>query len=139
MSSSNDPLQSQSNIFKKSLLNFIRPSPSPVYGVHHPYGLTLLTRFRLGMSHLREHKFPHNFNDTVDPFCFCRSNSIERMKHYLLHCPMHAAQRILLSYSLRDNGVYIFPLRNTYLTRLLLYGDHSKSKLLNKIILECTI
>ena len=29
--------------------------------------LQLLTRLRLGLSHLREHKFKHNFQDTLNP------------------------------------------------------------------------
>ena len=56
-------------IFKRALLTFIRPKAANIYRTHHPRGLKLLTRLRLGLSHLREHKFRHNFNDTVDPFC----------------------------------------------------------------------
>ena len=56
-------------IFKRALLSFIRPKPANVYRIHHPRGLKLLTRLRLDLSHLREHKFRHNFNDTIDPFC----------------------------------------------------------------------
>ena len=58
-------------IFKRALLSFIRPKPAKVYKIHHPKGLKLLTRLRLGLSHLHEHKFRHNFNDTIDPFCLC--------------------------------------------------------------------
>ena len=67
-----DPnIQNSSSIevFKRALLSFIRPKPANVYRIHHPRGLKLLTRLRLGLSHLREHKFRHNFNDTIDPFC----------------------------------------------------------------------
>ena len=31
----------------------------------------LISAIRLGLSHLREHKFNHNFQDTVNPLCFC--------------------------------------------------------------------
>jgi len=44
----------------------------------------LLTRLRVGFSHLKEHKFRHNFQDTTDPFCECRSGDIENTQHYLL-------------------------------------------------------
>ena len=47
-------------IFKQALLKFIRPKAANVYKIHHPRGLKLLTRLRLGLSHLREHKFCHN-------------------------------------------------------------------------------
>ena len=127
------------NTFKKSLLHFIRPSPAHIYGIHNAYGLKLLTRLRLGLSHLREHKFHHNFNDTFDPFCLCRTNSIETVEHYLLHCPVYTDQRLILFNSLRDKSIYITPYSTNYTTLFLLYGDDSNSKVINKIILSCTI
>ena len=36
-----------------------------------PEGSKILSRMRLGFSHLREHKFRHNFADTVNPLCSC--------------------------------------------------------------------
>ena len=36
--------------------------------IHNPNGLKLLTRFRLGLSHLNEHKFNYNFKDCVNLF-----------------------------------------------------------------------
>ena len=40
-------------IFKGRLLSFIRPSQSSVYNIFDPSGLKLLTRLRLGFSHLK--------------------------------------------------------------------------------------
>ena len=57
-------------IFKKRLLSIIRPSQSNVYNIFDPIGLKLLTRLRLGFSHLNEHKFRHNFQDCLNPFSF---------------------------------------------------------------------
>ena len=74
------------NIFKKSLLKFIRPSGSSVINCHNPRGVKLLTRLRLGLSHLREHKFKHGFQDSLNPICSC-GNDIETSTHFLLHCP----------------------------------------------------
>ena len=54
-----------------------------VYRIPHPRGLKLLTRLRLGLSHLREHKFRHNFNDTSG------TNNLETSEHFLLHCPTY--------------------------------------------------
>ena len=48
-------------IFKKHLLNFIRPNSSNAFNINNPLGLKLLTRLRTGFSHLKEHKFKHNF------------------------------------------------------------------------------
>ena len=43
------------SVFKRNILNFIRPSPNSVYNCHNPRGICLITRFRLGLSHLREY------------------------------------------------------------------------------------
>ena len=45
------------SMFKKLLLKFIRPSQAYVYNVNDYVGLKLLTRLRLNLSHLYEHKF----------------------------------------------------------------------------------
>ena len=49
------------NMFKKKLLKFITPVPNSTYNINDSKGLTLLTRLRLGLSHLGDHKFRHNF------------------------------------------------------------------------------
>ena len=60
-------------MFKKPLLNFIRSLPIKVPSLNNPQGLKLLTRLRLGLSHLSDPKFKHNFLDTINPLCGCRS------------------------------------------------------------------
>ena len=37
------------------------------YGIYDPLGVRLLNRLRLGSTHLGEHKFRHNFADTLNP------------------------------------------------------------------------
>ena len=59
------------SVFKKNLLNFIRPSRKSVFNCHIRKEIKYLTRLRLGLSHLCKHKFKHNFQDTVNPFCSC--------------------------------------------------------------------
>ena len=49
--------------FRNSLLKIGQPVPKPVYNIHNPSGVKLLTRLRLGLSHLNEHRFNHNFKD----------------------------------------------------------------------------
>ena len=53
------------SLFKSNILKFIRPSPNSVYNCHNPRGICLITRLRPGLSHLREHKFKHGFQDTL--------------------------------------------------------------------------
>ena len=43
--------------FAKAPLNFIRPSENKIFNIHDQVGVKLLTRLRLGLSHLCEHKF----------------------------------------------------------------------------------
>ena len=57
--------------FKKMILSFIKPICSSLFSVYLPVGLKLLARLRLGFSHLCEHKFRHNFHDTLNPLCSC--------------------------------------------------------------------
>ena len=74
------------SLFKTNILKFIRPLPNSVYNCHNPKGLKFITRLRLGLSHLREHKFKHSFQDTINPLCSCGLD-IESTEHFLLHCP----------------------------------------------------
>ena len=39
--------------------------------MHNPHEIKLLTRLRVGLSHLREHKFRQNFQDSLDPLRKC--------------------------------------------------------------------
>ena len=126
-------------IFKRALLIFIRPKPAGVYKIHHPKGLKLLTRLRLGLSHLREHKFRHNFNDTIDPFCLCGTNSFETSEHFFLHCPTYACLRLKLFDNLRNNNILLLPLVKSKIIQILLYGSNNYDQAINKIILSVVI
>ena len=48
-------------VFKNSILKFIRPSPSNFFNCDNRRGIRLITRLRIGMSHLCEHKFKYKF------------------------------------------------------------------------------
>ena len=53
------------------LLNFIRPIGNRTYKIYDPLEIKLLARLRLDFSHLSEHKFRHNFADSLNPLCSC--------------------------------------------------------------------
>ena len=55
--------------YKKSLLKFIGPSPGSVFNCLNCKEIKLLTKLRLGLSHLREHKFKQSFQDTLNQLC----------------------------------------------------------------------
>ena len=126
-------------IFKRALLSFIRPKPANVYRIHHPRGLKLLTRLRLGLSHLREHKFRHNFNDTIDPFCLCGTNNLETSEHFLLHCPTYAYLRHKLFDNLHNNNILLLPLEKSLILQILLYGSDNYNPSMNKVIISTVI
>ena len=92
----------------------------------------------MGLSHLKSHKFSHNFNDTRDQFCDCDNKSIESTEHYLLFCPLYRPMRDQLFFDLQ-NEISIIPFHYTFLTRLLLYGNESYSDYTNNFILKCSI
>ena len=54
------------SVFRKALLDFIRPTANSTFGTNNVSGLKLLTRLRVGFSHLREHKFKQ-FSRYIEP------------------------------------------------------------------------
>ena len=83
--------------FKNDNVKFIRPKPNSFFNCCNLKGIRLITRLRLELSHLREHKFKYNFQNCLNPLCSCGS-SIESTSHFLLHCPIfHNKRNTLLS------------------------------------------
>ena len=74
------------NIFKKNILKFIRPTANNIFGCRNVKGIKYLMSLRLGLSHLHEHMFKNNFQDTLNPFCTCGCD-VENTCHFLVHCP----------------------------------------------------
>ena len=125
-------------IFKTKLVSLIRPVSSNVYNIFDPVGLKLLTRLRLGFSHLNEHRFRHNFQDCINPVCSC-SLDIEDTTHYLLHCHHFVQHRIDLMnsvISVLENFIF---LPNNIKIDVLLFGDSRLEESKNKFILESTL
>ena len=73
------------NLFRNTLLKFTRPVQRKTFNINGSVGVKLLTRLRLGFSHLREHKFRHGFRDILNPLCPC-SVEAETTAHYFLYC-----------------------------------------------------
>ena len=91
------------NVFKKNILKFICLGRNKVFNIYNPHGLKLSTRLRLGLSHLRGHKFNHNFSDCLDEICMC-GKDIESTNHFLLHCSLFLNERQVLRNKLRYIG-----------------------------------
>ena len=91
----NNLTESNSNlisIFKKNILKFIGPTAHNIFGYHNLKGIKYLTRLRLGLSHLYEHRFKDSFQDTFNPLCNC-SCHVENTCHFFLHCPNFLTER----------------------------------------------
>ena len=50
---------------KKAFLIFCKTEENSLFNVHNSTGVKYLNRLRLNFSNLNEHKFHHNFRDTV--------------------------------------------------------------------------
>ena len=109
-----------------------------MYDIHNPLGLCLLTRLRLGLSHLNEYKFNHNFKNCVDPLCTC-SLEIESASHFFLHCDHYNNITSILLNELKslDRNILKFP--DTTLTNLILYGGSQFNIKQNTFILNAVI
>ena len=82
---------------KSALFNFIRPSPNSPNNSHNPSELCLITRLRLGLSHIKQYELKQNSQDSINPLCGCKNN-IDSTEHFLPHCPQLVNEnRFLLS------------------------------------------
>ena len=124
-------------LFKKCILAFIRPFANSTFQCYNPKGLKLITRLRLGLCHLRFHKFKHSFQDTSNPICNC--GTVETTVHYLLHCPNFSNERLTFFYKLQSIDANIVSKDNSNISKLLLYGDHSFNDEKNTSILTASI
>ena len=101
-------------------------------------GIKQLSRLRLGFSHLREHKFRHNFSDTINPMCSCTLHP-ETTTHFLLHCHNYAIIRQTLMSDLQMIDSSIMLLNDTNFVNLLLFGNSSFNDLTNRNIFIASI
>ena len=60
-------------VFKKYILSFITTMQNSIDNIHTLLGVKYLTRLRIKFSHLKEHEFKYNFQDSIDPMCSCSS------------------------------------------------------------------
>ena len=104
-----------------------------------PVGLKFLTRLRLQLSHLKEHKYRHNFGDTLNPTCICGLLEVESTTHYLLRCNFFSVQRktLLDSISILTGDISNFSDKKK--VDLFVYGDGKLGIEINQAILEATI
>ena len=84
----------------------------------------MLTRLRVGLSHLNEHQFRHNFQDCLNPLCSC-SLEVESNIHFFLHCQHFIQSRQTLLDSVKKIVNDISNFTDDVLVNLLLYGSQT--------------
>ena len=80
------------DIFKNLILRFIRPEPNKISSTQNFNGLKLLTRMRLGLSHLADHKFRYSFQDWLNRICSC-GQEIETTRHSFITISITIVQK----------------------------------------------
>ena len=104
------------NTFKSNIFKLIRSTANSIFGCNNLIGVKLLTRLRLGLSHLREHKFNYSFQDTLNPLCSC-GKEVETTFHFLLSCPNHSHERLTLLSKIRNISPNILENINSQINR----------------------
>ena len=92
---------------------------------------------RLGLSHLRYHKFRHNFQDCINPICVC-GLEIETTTHFLLHCPLFQSVRQSLLNNIKKIDENILNKHDELITKTLLDGDDKFDLSCNKSRISLT-
>ena len=124
--------------FRKMLLNFTRPIGKSTYKIDDPLGIKLLTRLRLGFSHLSKHKFRHNFADSLNPLCSC-SLETECTLHFFLRCQNHTTLCRALMTDLKNINHAIMSLNESDLLYVMLYGSKNFDNIMNISIIIATV
>ena len=114
-------------------MEFIRPSTNNIFDFFNQYGIKLLTRLRLGLSHVNERKVKHGFNDTVNLICIC-GDDIESINHFFLHCSEYCETRQTLFDNIQSIDKMLLSQKESSLTHLLLYGDPKLNSNVNVFI-----
>ena len=117
---------------------FIRLRPNKVFNIYNPYGLKLLTRLRLGLSHLRGHKFNHNFSDCLDEICMC-GKDIESTNHFVFQCSLFLNKRQVLMNKIRDIGSSLIDQNENSLCYTLLFDKENMNDSENTHTLKASI
>ena len=101
-------------------------------------GIKFITRLRLGLNHLREHKFKQSFQYSLNPFC-SSGLDIESTAHFVLHCPTYIIERRTLLSTLVNTDNNLLDLCEPVLIRTLLFGSNSFDTDANTKVLNATI
>ena len=110
------------SVFKNNILKFIRLTSKIVFNCKNHRGIKLITRVRVGLSHLHWHKFKHCFQDTLNPICSCGFDA-ESTSHYILHCPTYSDERQALPSTIKNIDCRLLDVIEIILIKTLLFEN----------------
>ena len=112
--------------------------PNSIHNIHNPVGVKCLTRLRIGFSHLKEHKFKHNFQDSIDPMCSC-SSGIKTTIYFFLHCANFNIQRETVFDKIATIDANILTENEYSIVNTLLFGKPNCKNSFNKAMLNASV
>ena len=77
---------------------------------------------RLGLSHLNQHKFNHNFQDCLNPLCSC-GLEVESVSHFFLGCHYYLNIRSTILNELQSIDINLLNQEDNIVAEFLLYGS----------------
>ena len=119
-------------------LKFIRPSPNTFFDCHNHIGIKYITRIRLGLSHLREHKFKPAFR--IHQILYVTVViMLNPLFIFFLHCPLYSNQPRTILHSLVNIHHTLLGNTDFSLTQILLFGNATFNAIENTKIINLTI
>ena len=115
------------------------PHANSTYRIYNPVGIRLLKPLLLGLSHLNEHKFRHNFADCVNPLCSCSIKPETTTLHFFLHCHNFLNIRRKLFDKVRLLDETLLQLNDESLLTVLLFGSKMYNEQVNVQFLNASI
>ena len=106
--------------------------------MHNTLGIKLVTRLWVGLSHLREHKLRHNFQDSLDPFCNS-DRHLETTIHFFLHCSIYSNQRKTVFEKISNINRSLLNQNDSIIVETLFFGSNGLNGEKNAWIIESTI
>ena len=106
--------------------------------MHNPVGIRLLTCLCLGLGHLNEDTFRHNFADCMNPLCSC-SIEPQTTLNFFIHCHnfLNIRRKLLDDIKLQDET--LSQLNDESLFTVLLLGSKFYNEQVNVQILNALI
>lgn len=99
------------------------------FNCHNPKGIKLLSRF-----HLREHKFKHRFQDSLNAFFSYGKDEVETSSHYQRDCSNYSDKLLALLNTIKNIDMHILQQSDSKFIIVLPFDDTFST--LTKILLS---